>query len=49
MMFLILALIVAVAAFNLLSSQVMAVKDKQSDIAILRSLGATPGKIARIF
>ena len=49
MMFLILALIVAVAAFNLLSSQVMAVKDKQSDIAILRSLGATPGEIARIF
>ena len=49
MMFLILALIVAVAAFNLLSSQVMAVKDKQSDIAILRSLGATPGSIARIF
>jgi lipoprotein-releasing system permease protein len=49
MMFLILTLIVAVAAFNLLSSQVMAVKDKQSDIAILRSLGATPGSIARIF
>jgi lipoprotein-releasing system permease protein len=49
MMFLILTLIVAVAAFNLLSSQVMAVKDKQSDIAILRSLGATPGAIARIF
>lgn len=49
MMFLILALIVAVAAFNLLSSQVMAVKDKQSDIAILRSLGASPAKIARIF
>lgn len=49
MMFLILTLIVAVAAFNLLSSQVMAVKDKQSDIAILRSLGAMPGAIARIF
>ncbi|MGB3835705.1 lipoprotein-releasing ABC transporter permease subunit [Castellaniella sp.] len=49
MMFLILALIVAVAAFNLLSSLVMAVKDKQSDIAILRTLGATPGEIARIF
>lgn len=49
MMFLILALIVAVAAFNLLSSLVMAVKDKQSDIAILRTLGATPGDIARIF
>ncbi|HET8598179.1 MAG TPA: lipoprotein-releasing ABC transporter permease subunit [Castellaniella sp.] len=49
MMFLILTLIVAVAAFNLLSSLVMAVKDKQSDIAILRTLGATPGEIARIF
>ncbi|VFR18430.1 Lipoprotein releasing system transmembrane protein LolC [plant metagenome] len=49
MMFLILALIVAVAAFNLLSSLVMAVKDKQSDIAILRTYGATPAEIARIF
>jgi len=49
MMFLILALIVAVAAFNLLSSLVMAVKDKRSDIAILRTLGATPAEIARIF
>jgi len=49
MMFLILGLIVAVAAFNLLSSLVMAVNDKQSDIAILRTLGATPGAVARIF
>lgn len=49
MMFLILTLIVAVAAFNLLSSLVMAVKDKRSDIAILRSIGATPVSIARIF
>jgi len=49
MMFLILTLIVAVAAFNLLSSLVMAVKDKQSDIAILRTLGASPREIARIF
>ncbi|WP_323000408.1 lipoprotein-releasing ABC transporter permease subunit [Castellaniella sp.] len=49
MMFLILTLIVAVAAFNLLSSLVMAVKDKQSDIAILRTLGATPAEVARIF
>jgi lipoprotein-releasing system permease protein len=49
MMFLILALIVAVAAFNLLSSLVMAVKDKQSDIAILRTLGAAPREIALIF
>ncbi|ARP94567.1 lipoprotein-releasing system transmembrane subunit LolC [Bordetella genomosp. 13] len=49
MMFLILTLIVAVAAFNLLSSLVMAVKDKQSDIAILRTLGAGPGEVARVF
>jgi len=49
MMFLILTLIVAVAAFNLLSSLVMAVKDKQSDIAILRTLGATPVEVAKIF
>lgn len=49
MMFLILTLIVAVAAFNLLSSLVMAVKDKRSDIAILRTLGATPREVARIF
>ena len=49
MMFLILTLIVAVAAFNLLSSLVMAVKDKQSDVAILRTLGATPVEVARIF
>lgn len=49
MMFLILALIVAVAAFNLLSSLVMAVKDKQSDIAILRTLGAGPRNVACIF
>lgn len=49
MMFLILALIVAVAAFNLLSSLVMAVKDKRSDIAILRTLGASPREVARIF
>jgi lipoprotein-releasing system permease protein len=49
MMFLILALIVAVAAFNLLSSLVMAVKDKQSDIAILCTLGAGPRNVACIF
>ncbi|MBX6318984.1 MAG: lipoprotein-releasing ABC transporter permease subunit [Pigmentiphaga sp.] len=49
MMFLILTLIIAVAAFNLLSSLVMAVNDKQADIAILRTLGTTPGEIARIF
>ncbi|AQS50795.1 MAG TPA: lipoprotein-releasing ABC transporter permease subunit [Paenalcaligenes hominis] len=49
MMFLILTLIVAVAAFNLLSSLVMAVKDKRSDIAILRTIGATPSSIGLIF
>lgn len=49
MMFLILTLIVAVAAFNLLSSLVMAVKEKRADIAILRTLGATPRAIGRIF
>jgi len=49
MMFLILLLIVAVAAFNIVSTLVMAVTDKQSDIAILRTLGAKPGSIMRIF
>ena len=49
MMFLILLLIVAVAAFNIVSTLVMAVTDKQSDIAILRTLGARPGSIMQIF
>jgi len=49
MMFLIVFLIIAVAAFNIISSLVMAVKDKQSDIAILRTLGAAPGSITKIF
>jgi len=49
MMFLILLLIVAVAAFNIVSTLVMAVTEKQADIAILRTLGATPGSIMRIF
>jgi lipoprotein-releasing system permease protein len=48
-MFIILTLIVAVAAFNLVSSLVMTVTDKQADIAILRTLGATPGSIMKIF
>jgi lipoprotein-releasing system permease protein len=48
-MFIILTLIVAVAAFNLVSTLVMAVTEKQSDIAILRTLGATPGSIVKIF
>ena len=49
MMGLILTLIVAVAAFNLVSTLVMTVTDKQSDIAILRTLGASPGSVMRIF
>ena len=49
MMFIILGLIIAVAAFNLVSTLVMTVTDKQSDIAILRTLGATPGSIMKIF
>jgi lipoprotein-releasing system permease protein len=49
MMFLILALIVAVAAFNIVSAQVMTVTDKRADIAILRTLGAAPSSIMAIF
>jgi lipoprotein-releasing system permease protein len=49
MMFLILLLIIAVAAFNLVASLVMVVNDKQSEIAILRTLGATPSSILWIF
>lgn len=49
MMFLILLLIVAVAAFNLVSTLVMVVNEKQSDIAILRTFGATPQMIMCIF
>ncbi|MBS1154631.1 MAG: cell division protein FtsX [Proteobacteria bacterium] len=49
MMFIILTLIVAVAAFNLVSTLVMVVTDKQADIAILRTLGASPGSIMKIF
>jgi lipoprotein-releasing system permease protein len=48
-MFIILTLIVAVAAFNIVSTLVMVVTDKQADIAILRTLGATPGSIMKIF
>ncbi len=49
MMFVILTLIVAVAAFNLVSTMVMTVTEKQSDIAILRTLGASPRSIMAIF
>jgi len=48
-MFIILTLIVAVAAFNIVSTLVMLVTDKQADIAILRTLGASPGSVIQIF
>ena len=47
--FIILTLIIAVAAFNIVSAQVMTVTDKQADIAILRTLGAAPSSITAIF
>lgn len=49
MLFTVLLLVVAVAAFNIVSTLVMVVKDKQSDIAILRTMGASPGSIMAIF
>ena len=49
MMFIILTLIIAVAAFNLVSTLVMTVTDKQADIAILRTLGSSPASIMKIF
>ncbi len=49
MMFVILTLIIAVAAFNLVSTLVMVVTDKHPDIAILRTLGASPASIMKIF
>jgi lipoprotein-releasing system permease protein len=49
MMFIILSMIVAVAAFNIISTLVMLVQDKQADIAILRTQGASPGSILLIF
>ena len=48
-LFVILLMVIAVAAFNIVSTLVMVVKDKQSDIAILRTAGATPGDILRVF
>ncbi|AOV17047.1 cell division protein FtsX [Acidihalobacter aeolianus] len=48
-MFVILFLIVAVGVFNIVSTLVMVVTDKQSDIAILRTLGLSPGRVMRIF
>jgi lipoprotein-releasing system permease protein len=49
MMFIILTLIIAVAAFNLVSTLVMVVRDKHPDIAILRTLGASPNMIMQVF
>ena len=49
MMFIILTVVVAVAAFNIVSTLVMVVTEKRSDIAILRTIGASPTKIMRIF
>jgi len=48
-LFVILLMVIAVAAFNIVSTLVMVVKDKQSDIAILRTVGATPADILRVF
>ena len=48
-LFVILLLVVAVAVFNIVSTLVMVVKDKQADIAILRTIGARPGDVIRIF
>jgi lipoprotein-releasing system permease protein len=49
MMAILLSLIIAMGAFNLVSSQVMLVTDKQADIAILRTLGLTPGGVMQVF
>jgi lipoprotein-releasing system permease protein len=49
MMFIILVLIIAVAAFNLVATLAMTVTDKQADIAILRTLGSSPRSIMKIF
>ena len=48
-MFILLSLVIAIAAFNLVSSLIMLVQDKQSDIAILRTLGMSPGAVMRVF
>ena len=49
MLFLVLILIIGVAAFNLVSTLIMVVTDKQSDIAILRTLGMSPSQVMRVF
>ncbi|HEU0153758.1 MAG TPA: lipoprotein-releasing ABC transporter permease subunit [Arenimonas sp.] len=48
-MFILLSLVIAIAAFNLVSSLIMLVQDKQSDIAILRTLGMSPAAVMRVF
>jgi lipoprotein-releasing system permease protein len=48
-MFILLSLVIAIAAFNLVSSLVMLVQDKQADIAILRTLGLSPGQVMAVF
>jgi lipoprotein-releasing system permease protein len=48
-MFILLSLVILIAAFNLVSSLVMLVQDKQSDIAILRTLGMSPGGVMKVF
>jgi lipoprotein-releasing system permease protein len=49
LMFIILSIIILVAAINIVSTLVVAVADKQADIAILRTLGATPGSVMQVF
>lgn len=49
MMFIILSLIIVVAAFNIISTLVMLVTDKQADIAILKTMGLSPGGVMRVF
>mgnify|MGYP006268786709 CR=1 FL=1 len=49
MMFIILSLIIVVAAFNIISTLVMLVTDKQADIAILKTMGLSPGRVMQVF